>query len=146
MTNLRKGIHNAQQRGIDVQQVVQSYATHLTRERRKVRDNPRSLATLPSRYSLSVIQECTATGVRWKSLGGLPDGMETLAITANSHEAARNKMSLRALLEQRYRNEFASALQRMGLYQTDLAGRRAARQVAIDSPISVADLAEVGCV
>ena len=146
MTDLRKGIKNAQQQGIDVGQVVRSYAKHLTDQRRKVRDNPRSLegSAPPSHYNPVVTESRTATGVRWRSIGGVPSECGELTITGSTHEAAKNKTSLRALLEQRFRAELASALQRAGVYQTDLAGRRAAMAVAIASPISVVDLADVG--
>lgn len=135
----------AQERGIDVNQVFESYARHLSNDRRKVRDNPKLLDTLKpaDRYSLAVTQESTATGVRWRSLGGLPAGVDDITVTGSSFEAARNRCTLHELMEMRYRRELASALQRAGLYQADLAGRRAAMAVALASSISVADLVGV---
>ena len=142
---LKKMEKRARDKGIPIEDVIQSYSTHLTKERRKLRDNPRQLESLKpaTSYNLAVTQERTATGVRWRSLGGLPDGVDVITVTGSSMAAAKNKTSLRGLMEQRFRAELASALQRAGLYATDLEGRRAAMGVAIASPITVADLADV---
>jgi hypothetical protein len=129
--------------GIPVQDVAESYAHYMLRERQKLRDNPGLAVQLADRYDLAVTQERTATGVTWKTLGELPLGAQTISISASSTEAARNKLTLRELLEQRYRREFATALQRTGQYGTDLAGRRAAMAVAMNSSLSVAELGDV---
>lgn len=145
MGSLKKGLDRARAQGIPVQDVVNSYATHLTAERRKLRDNPRALEALaPAKsYSLAVTQTNTATGIRWRSMN-LPAELGELSVTGSSWDAARNKMNLVQLMEQRYRVEFASALQRAGVYPATLEGRRAAMAVAIESKISVVDLVELG--
>lgn len=137
----------AQQQGIDVAQVVESYGHHMLKGRQKLRDNPRQLEASkpPAHYALTVTQQSGASGVTWKTLGAI-DGVDEIRVTATSIEAARNKVSLRELLETRYRREFASALQRAGLYKADLEGRRAAMKVAMDSPITVADVGDLGVV
>jgi hypothetical protein len=135
----------AQEQGIDVAQVVESYGHHMLKGRQRVRDNPRQLAVNapPASYALTVAQTSTASGVGWKTLGTI-DGVDAVNVAATSMDAARNKITLRQLLEQRYRAAFATALQRAGLYQADLEGRRAAMAVAIASPITVADVGDLG--
>jgi len=138
-------IRDAQERGIPVGDVVDSLAHHLLKQRQHLRDNPRSLdaSKPPERYSLAVEQTDTANGIRWKTLGEIA-GIGEVSVTASTWEAAKNKQSLRSLLEQRYRTEFASAMQRAGMYQTDLEGRRAAMKVALDSSITVVDVKLAG--
>jgi hypothetical protein len=136
----------ARSKGIDIQQVANSWAKHLSKERQRLRDNPRLLdaGKPPESYSLAVTQEHTASGVRWRSLGEMPHGVGELTVSASSMDAARNKQSLRSLLEQRYKTELASALMREGVHPQGLDGRRAAMAAAIASTISVVDLAEAG--
>lgn len=146
MSNADRKLEHAQSLGIPVQDVAESYAKHMLEQRRKLRDNPRlaDASKPPERYDLAVTQDSAATGTRWRTLGELPHGIGEISVTASTWEAAKNKQSLRSLLEQRYRREFASALQRAGLYQTDLEGRRAAMKVALESPVTVVDVALAG--
>lgn len=141
-------IDHARSKGVPIQDTIDSLSAHLLKQRQHLRDNPRSLdaSKPPERYDLAVEQTSTATGTRWKTLGQLPNGMGEITVRASTWDAARNKQSLRSLLEQRYRAELASALQRAGLYAADLDGRRAAIKVALDSSINVVDMDLAGLV
>jgi hypothetical protein len=136
-------IDRAREFGIDVEQVFSSWATHLSAERSKVRENPKLLDAdkLPERYSLAVEQRNVGTGVQWRNLGALPHGMPDITVEASSFDAARQRMSVRALLEQRFLVQFAYGLLAQGLYPEGLEGRREALRAAMASQVFVADIA-----
>lgn len=136
-------IDKAREHGIDVAQVFSSWATHLSAERSKVRENPQLLEAnaLPERYSLAVEERTVPSGVQWRNLGTLPHGMPDIMVEATSFAAQRQRLSLRALLEQRFKSQFAYGLLSMGLYPEGLEGRREAFTAAMASQVFVADVA-----
>lgn len=130
----------AQAAGIDVQQVLDSWQHHLLAERDKHRQNPLLVTKGSERLSLAVSQVSNASGLHWASLGGLPEGVEEVKVSATSFEGARNSLTVRQLVEQRFRKGVAEAMQRAGLYHGHtLEGRRDAMARAIDASVDVAD-------
>jgi hypothetical protein len=139
-----KGARRAQQLGIDVQQVGQSLAHHLSEARQKVRDNPRLLERAVEADNIAVTEKSGATRVTWETLGGLPEGFAPITVYASTREAVLNKTTLRELLERRYKREFAWAMARAGMFEDSLEGRRAAMRRAIAASVYVADLDLMG--
>jgi hypothetical protein len=132
----------ARQLGIDVNQVGESLARHLSEERQRVRDNPRLLEPLPDEpINLAVTERRKPDRVVWETLGTLPFEVSPVTVFASSREAALNRCSLRELLERRYRREFALGLVRASLYPDTVEGRRSANRRAISASLHVADTA-----
>jgi hypothetical protein len=132
----------AQQAGIDVQQVLTSWQSHLLADRDKLRDNPQLAGAPPARLCIAVKQTRGGHGVRWESLGGLPEGVDgPIIATGTSFEASRNNLTLMGLVEMRFRAELAEAMQRAGLYHGHtLEGRREAMQRALDATVDPVDM------
>lgn len=128
----------AQSKGIDVQQVITSLATHLLEERRKLRDNPR-MGDGNASETLTVIQKNGATRIEWETLGTLPHEIPQITVFASSREAVANRESVTSLLERRYKREYALALVRAGEFPDTLEGSRQAMGRAIRARVFVAD-------
>ena len=131
----------AQEAGIDVQEVLDSWQKHLLDERDRLRQHPELAEKRPERLAVAVQRVCNAYGVHWTSLGGLPEGVEEIRVSATSVEAARNHLSVAQLVEVRFRKGLAEAMQRAGMYHGHtLEGRREAFARAIDASVDVVDL------
>jgi hypothetical protein len=131
----------AQQAGIDVGQVLESWQSHLLADRDKLRDNPQLAGASPARLCIAIKQTRNAQGVHWESLGGLPDGVDEVRASGNSWDASRNNLTLMGLVEMRFRVQLAEAMQRAGLYHGHtLEGRREAMQRALDATLEPADM------
>jgi hypothetical protein len=131
----------ARKLGINIQDVARSWATHLSGERQKLRDNPELAKSQlpPEKYDLAVEEVKGPAGVRWQTLGQLPWGIAPIRVEASSADAARNGQPLPELLRQRYLAEFGRQLMAAGLYPLELEGKRAAMRAAYHSSISVVD-------
>lgn len=130
----------AQEAGIDVQEVLDSWQKHLLDERDRLRQHP-ELERRQERLAVAVQQQCNAYGVHWTSLGGLPEGVEEIKASASSVEAARNHLSVAQLVEVRFRKGLAEAMQRAGMYHAHtLEGRREAFARARDASVDVVDV------
>lgn len=133
-------IGEAQAQGINVQDVVESWTKHLLDEMKANREKGLRGAPLTNiQLKVAVEQRSTASGVTWKSLGGLPEGVETITVTASTLEATKNKVSLNHLLDMRFKRVLGEEMIRAGLFRQDLEGRRAAMAKAIDAEIFIAD-------
>jgi hypothetical protein len=130
----------AQEAGWNVQDIMDSWQAALLAERDKQRDNPQLYAARSEKLSLAVKQVRGASCVTWETLNELPHGIPTITVSATSFDAARNSMSLDALLEQRMKTKLAAEFCRVGLYRPDMEGRRAATAKAIEAEVWVADL------
>jgi hypothetical protein len=130
--------------GIDIQQVARSWATYLSGERQRYRDNPEIAASQlpPESYNLTVEEITGPAGIRWQTLGELPWGIAPIRVEASAADAARNAQPIGALLRQRYLAEFGRQLIAAGLYPLELEGKRAAMRAAFGSSISVVDVAD----
>lgn len=138
-------LDKGRERGINVQDVFESYADHLIKERKKVRENPKLLDLVKpdmGPFNLSVTQKPGASATYWTSLGELPHGVPAFTVFANSFDAALNKTTLRELLERRYFRELAITWIRAGVYPDDLDGRRDANRAARACKVYVADVAQ----
>jgi hypothetical protein len=131
----------ARQAGIDVNQVGESLARHLSADRQKLRDNPQLLELHQEpRDNLCVAERATPSGVHWETLGELPERVDSIKVSANSWEAAMNKMTLEDLLKLRYRRAYALGLQKAGWSEDGVEGFRKAWQRASRAEIYRADV------
>lgn len=132
----------ARQLGIDVNQVGESLARHLSAERQRVRDNPQLLEPGPDEpINLAVTERRKADRVVWETLGTLPLDVAPVTVFATSRDAALNRCTLRDLLERRYRREFALGMVKASVYPDTVEGRRDANRRAIAASLYVADTA-----
>lgn len=112
--------------GIPVQDVLDSWQKHLLDQRDELRrreavDGPASA----QKTVLAIKQDATATALTWEVLGDNA-GQDPIMVKAASWEAAKNKVSVRELLEMRLHRRLAEKLIAGGRHKNDLEGRRAA--------------------
>jgi hypothetical protein len=116
----------AMEQGIPVQDVLESWQKHLLDQRDELRrreavDGPASA----QKTVLAIKQDAAATGLVWEVLGDNA-AREPIMVKASSWEAARNKVSVRELLEMRLHRVLVARLIGSGRYKDSLEDRRAA--------------------
>ena len=122
-----------------VQRKLRSGAQQLVADRDAIRQREASGADRPAadvRDVVTVVQKpdvpyahdpAMVPRVRWETTGTMPHGLPDLTVTCSEPEAARNRQSLRALLERRMRSAYRQALLAAQRMPKEEALRRALR-------------------
>lgn len=116
----------AMAQGIPVGDVLDSWKKHLCDQRDELRR--REAVDGPAQAQKTVIaikQDATATGLVWEVLGD-NEGREPIMVKGSTWEAAKNKVSVRELLEMRLHRVLVARLIGSGRYRDSLEDRRAA--------------------
>lgn len=130
--------------GIPVQDVIDSLQKHILDQRDELRKRP-AHPVVEEKTTVAIKQDALATCMKWEVLSITNVEAHELQampvfVTASSIEAARNKVSVRELLDMRLRRTLASRLLGRGRHGRDLEGQRKAQAEVLDYELFVADV------